>query len=124
MRNQLKSFIKFFYVIGLPTISILLYAFNLHKIFSLNLLQIILIHTGVLLVMFNALFYSFHMSKTTMLSRFNISLAPAIGLAIALDSPGNIQILILCVGIEFRYKDLFGKTSPKEKSGNYFKTNT
>jgi hypothetical protein len=124
MRNQLKSFIKFFYVIGLPAISILLYAFNLHKIFSFSLLHIILIHTAVLLVMFNALFYSFHMSKTTMLSRFSISLAPAIGFAIALENSGNIQFLILCIGIEFKYKDLFGKRISKEKSGNYFKTNT
>ena len=113
-----KKLIKFLVVIATPALALFFYVYNIQELFSLNVPYIILWHLALVFVLYNALFYSYHMSKTTILSRFHIALVPAFGLFIAHDDTGCIQMLIACVGIEFNYKGLFTKEKPK---GNYFK---
>jgi len=119
MRNILKKTIKFTVVIAIPALALFFYVYNIKELFNLHIPYIILWHLALIFVLYNALFYSYHMSKTTIFSRFHISIVQAFGIFIAHDdTPGQIQMLIGCIAIQFKYKGLFGKQKP---NGNYFK---
>ena len=113
-----KKIIKFLVVVAAPVTAVFFYVYNIQELFSLDISYLILWHIALLFVLYNALFYSYHMSKTTILSRFHVSIVTAFGFFVAYENTSNIQILIGCIGIEFNYKGLFTKEKPK---GNYFK---
>jgi hypothetical protein len=115
--KTLKQIIKFLAVVAAPLVALILYGYYIQEIFSLNIIQLLLCHVALLLVIYNAIFYSYHMSNTRVFKRFNASIVPAFGLLIGHDDSGSIQILIGCVGIEFNYIGLCRK-KPK---GNHFK---
>ena len=119
MKQILKKSIKFLVVIACPALALFFYVDNIKELFSLNVPYIILWHLALLFVLYNALFYSYHMSKTTILSRFHISIVPAIGIFIGYDNSKSIQMLIGFIGIDFNCKGLCGKNKPE---GNYFKS--
>jgi hypothetical protein len=118
MKQIIKKTIKFLVVVAIPLIALFLYVHNIKELFNQNVLYIILWHFALLFVLYNAIFYSHHMSKTTISSRFHISIVKAFGIFIAHDDAGLIQLLIGCVGIEFNYKGLLSKQKAK---GNHFK---
>ena len=64
----------------------------------------------LLLVFFNAIFYSVHMSKTKLFSRWSTNIFAGFGFIIALDDDNNDVIIVIgCIGLTFRYKGLFSK---------------
>lgn len=116
-----KQIIKFLAVIAAPVTALFFYIYYVHEIFSLDIHYLLLCHIAVLLVFYNALFYSFHMSKTSIFKRFTANIVPAFGLFIGHDDIGSIQILIGCVGIEFNYVGLCRKsTNSNLKKENRF----
>ena len=108
-----KKLIKFLTVVTGPSVALFFYVYYIQEIFSLDIAYIILCHVLLLVVFFNAVFYSYHMSNTKIFDRFTLSIVPAFGLLVGHDNSGSIQILIACVGIDFNYKNLFTEEKPK-----------
>jgi len=111
--KTLKQIIKFLVVAAAPVTSVFLYVHNIKELFNQNILYIILWHLALVFVLYNALFYFYHMSNTKVFKRFNASIVPAFGLLVGHDDSGSIQILIGCVGIEFNYIGLCRKQKPR-----------
>ena len=111
--KTLKQIIKFLAVVAAPLVALFFYVYYIQEIFSLDIIYFILCHVALLLVIYNAIFYSYHMSNTKVFKRFNASIVPAFGLLIGHDDAGSIQILIGCVGIEFNYIGLCRKQKPR-----------
>lgn len=119
--KTLKQIIKFLAVIVAPITALSFYVYYVHEIFSLDLHYLLLCHIAVLVVFYNALFYSFHMSNIKVFNRFNTSIVPAFGFLIGHHDSGSIQILIACIGIDFNYVGLCRKsTSRNLKKENRF----
>jgi hypothetical protein len=118
MKTKIKQFLKFLFVIALPLVAVIYYVANITEIFSNRPLIICAYTFGVFLVLFNAVFYSFHMSKTKLFSRWSATVFKGFGFMLAIDEDKAIVIVIGCFGLTFRYTDLFTKEKPK---GNHFK---
>jgi len=119
--KTLKQFFKFLFVIAAPLVATTYYVTNITEIFSNRPLIICAYTFALILVLFNAVFYSFHMSNTKIFKRFTLNVVPAFGLFIGYDDMGSIQILIGCVGIEFNYVGLCRKsTNSNLKKENKF----
>lgn len=109
--KTLKKIIKFLAVVAAPLVALILYGYYIQEIFSLNIIQLLLCHVALLVVIYNAIFYSYHMSNTKIFRRFNASIVPAFGLLIGHDDSGSVQVLIGCVGIEFNYIGICRKST-------------
>jgi hypothetical protein len=119
--RTLKKIIKFLAVVAAPLIAVFLYIYYIQEIFSLDLHYLVLCHVALLLVIYNAIFYSYHMSNTKIFRRFNASIVPAFGLFIGYDDSGSIQILLGCLGIEIDCTGLCRKsTNSNLKKENKF----
>lgn len=118
MKTKIKQFLKFLFVIGAPLVALIYYVAYITEIFSKSPLIICLCTFGLFLVFFNAVFYSFHMSKTKLFSRWSATIFKGFGLMVAIDEDTALVIVIGCFGLTFRYTDLFTKERPK---GNHFK---
>ncbi len=119
--RTLKKIIKFLAVVAAPLIAVFLYIYYIQEIFSLDLHYLVLCHVALLLVIYNAIFYSYHMSNTKIFKRFTAGIVPAFGLFIGHDDRGSIQVLVGCVGIEFNYVGLCRKsTNSNLKKENRF----
>lgn len=111
--KTLKKIIKFLVVVAVPSVTLFFYLYYIEEIFSQNIIFILSCSIALLLTIYNAIFYSYHMSNTRIFDRFTVSIVPAFGLLVGHDNSGSIQILIACVGIDFNYKDLFTEDKPK-----------
>lgn len=121
--KTLKQIIKFLAVVAAPLVAMFFYVYYIQEIFSLDIIYIVLCCIALLLVIYNAIFYSYHMSNTKVFKRFNVSIVPAFGLLIGHDDSSSIQLLLGCVGIEFNYNGLCRKQKLKSnefKSKNKF----
>ena len=119
--KTLKQIIKFLAVVAAPLVALFFYVYYIQEIFSLNVIYLILCHVALLLVIYNAIFYSYHMSNTKIFRRFNASIVPAFGLFIGYDDSGSIQILLGCLGIEIDCTGLCRKsTNSNLKKENKF----
>jgi hypothetical protein len=119
--KTLKQIIKFLAVVAAPVTALSFYVYYAQEIFSLDLHYLLLCHIAVLVVFYNALFYSFHMSKTSIFNRFTTSIVPAFGLLIGHHDSGSVQVLFGCIGIEFNYIGLCRKsTNSNLKKENKF----
>ena len=109
--KTLKQIIKFFFVFIAPLTAMIFYLYNINEIFSLKVPYIILWHIGILFIYFNALFYSFHMNKTKLFSRWSVTLFKGFGFIIAVDEDVALVIVIGCLGLTFRYNGLFTESN-------------
>jgi hypothetical protein len=110
--KTLKQFLKLLFVIVAPLVATIYYATNITEIFSSRPLIICAYTFALMLVLFNAVFYSFHMSNTKLWKRFKVYLVPGFGFLIANDNP-TVLILIGFVAIEFDYTGLCRKKKPR-----------
>ena len=111
--KTLKQIIKFIIVVAIPIVTLFFYVYNIQEVFSSSISNIVICHIGILIILFNAIFYSYHMSNTKLWKRFTINIVPAFGFFIGHADSGNIQILFGCFGIEFNYVGLFSKEKPR-----------
>ena len=118
MQKNIKQLLKFLFVIAAPLVAFTYYVTHTTEIFSKSPLIICLCTIGLFLVFFNAVFYSFHMSKTKLFSRWSATIFKGFGLMVALDDDTALVIVVGCIGLTFRYENLFTKERPK---GNHFK---
>jgi hypothetical protein len=109
MKPKIKQLLKFLFVIAAPLVAIIYYVAYITEIFSKSPLIICLCTFGLFLVLYNAVFYSFHMSKTKLFSRWSATIFTGFGFIIALDDDNSVIIVIGCIGLTFRYKGLFSK---------------
>ena len=112
MKTLLKI-IKFLVVIVMPVTALSIYLYNIEALLESETSYIVLWSACLLFVLYNALFYSYYMDKTKIFSRVNVSIVRAFGFFIAIENDYNVQILILCIGIEFKIDKLFGKQKTK-----------
>lgn len=118
MKVKIKQFLKFLFVIAAPILAIIYYVAYITEIFSKSPFIICLCTIGLFLVFFNAIFYSIHMSKTKLFSRWSVTVFKGFGLMLAIDEEDALVTIIACFGITFKYGGLFSKEKPR---GNHFK---
>ena len=109
MQKNIKFSIKLIFVILLPLVTVIYYATNIAILYEKSVVLTILSIAPLFLVFFNAVFYSFHMSKTKLFSRWSATIFKGFGLMVAIDDEKALVIVIGCIGLTFRYKELFSK---------------
>jgi len=113
MKTKIKQLLKFLFVIAAPLVAFTYYVTHTTEIFSKSPLIICLCTIGLFLVFFNAVFYSFHMSKTKLFSRWSATIFKGFGFMVAIDEDTALVIVIGCIGLTFRYENLFTKEKPR-----------
>jgi len=109
MQKNIKFLIKFLFVIAAPLVALIYYVAYITEIFSKSPLIICLCTFGLFLVLFNAVFYSSHMSKTKLFSRWSATIFKGFGFMLAIDDEKELIIVIGFIGLSFKYKGLFSK---------------
>jgi CBS domain containing-hemolysin-like protein len=106
MKLKMKQFIKFLFVVASPLVALMYYVIYMNEILGKSSFIIYLYTMGLFLVFFNAIFYSFHMSKVKLFSRWSVTIFKGFGLMAAVEDDCLI-IVIACFGISFRYNGVF-----------------
>jgi hypothetical protein len=109
MQKNIKFLIKLFFVIVLPLVTVIYYATHISLLYEKSAILVVLSIVPLLLVFFNAIFYSFHMSKTKLFSRWSATMFKGFGFIIAVDDEKELIIVIGFIGLSFKYKGLFSK---------------
>jgi hypothetical protein len=109
MQKNIKFLLKLFFVIVLPLVTVIYYATHISLVYEKSAILVVLSIVPLLLVFFNAIFYSVHMSKIKLFSRWSATIFTGFGFIIALDDDNDVIIVIGCIGLTFRYKGLFSK---------------
>jgi len=109
MQKNIKFLIKLFFVIVLPLVASIYYVTHISLLYDRSIILTALSVVPLLLIFFNALFYSSHMSKTKLFSRWSSTMFEGFGLLIALDDEKELIIVIGFIGLSFKYKGLFSK---------------
>jgi len=116
MKLKMKQFIKFLFVIVGPLVAITYYVACIsdpgNEIYSKSSFAIYLYTAALFLVFFNAIFYSFHMSKVKLFSRWSVTAYKGFGLMVAAEDD-CLVIVIACFGIIFRHNGFFTKETSK-----------
>lgn len=110
MQKNIKFLLKLFFVIVLPLVTVIYYSTHISLLYDRSIILTALSVVPLLLVFFNAIFYSVNMSKTKLFSRWSTNIFAGFGFIIALDDDNNDVIIVIgCIGLTFRYKGLFSK---------------
>lgn len=118
MQKNMKFLLKLFFVIILPLWAVILYATNISLLYDKSLFDCFISTLPLLCIVFNAVFYSYHMSNTKLFSRWSTTIFKGFGFMIAVDDDNVLVIVIGCIGLTFKYENLFTKEKP---NGNHFK---
>ena len=109
MQKNIKFLLKLFFVIVLPLVTVIYYSTHISLLYEKSAILVVLSIVPLLLVFFNAIFYSVHMSKTKLFSRWSATTFTGFGFVIALNDDKELIIIIGFIGLTFRYKGLFSK---------------
>ena len=109
MQKNIKFLLKLFFVIVLPLVTVIYYSTHISLLYERSGILAVLSIAPLLLVFFNAIFYSVHMSKTKLFSRWSATIFKGFGFMLAIDDEKALVIVIGCIGLTFKYKGLFSK---------------
>jgi hypothetical protein len=109
MQKNIKLFLKLFFVIIAPLVTVIYYLTYIPDILSEGVQTTVVCTLALALVLFNAIFYIVYMTKIKLFKRWTITLFKGIGFLISLDDDEMLVIIIGCFGITFTYKKIFSK---------------